>query len=402
MRARGLVPALVGAALGLALARPVCAADGDEAARLARAGAAATAAGRYAAAVQALEESYERARRPESAFLLADAYRLLYFVGRADRHLERAAALFRVYLDAAPTGAERGRAAEALAQLEPLRQLLEARRAMAGPLDVVPETPPPRPTLIIVLGDTPDATGSIDGGPAVRLPAVAPVAPGRHRVQVGAPSFAPASVEVEAPAHRVSVVELPLTPRPASLGVDGPSGATVWIDGRRIGRLPLDHPAQLAAGEHRVEVGLPGHRPWSRELELGRGQTLRLSVDLEQTAQRITSYWVIGAGGAALGAAGVFALMALSDDQSATLLLDQRDVAGLSSAELERYDALALRRDSRGTAALALAGVGASVLATGVLLYAVQPVVRSGGAEALSFGAAPLDGGVAVAVGGGF
>ncbi len=54
------------------------------------------------------------------AFSLAQAHRRQYFVDHAREHLQRSIALFRQYVELAPTGSRRADALDALSQLEPL------------------------------------------------------------------------------------------------------------------------------------------------------------------------------------------------------------------------------------------------------------------------------------------
>ena len=66
-----------------------------------------------------------------------------------------------------------------------------------------------------------------------------------------------------------------------SLTIDGsPAGATVWIDGRQVGRLPLTAP-DLVTGEHWIVVGLQEHRRFASRITLRRGLPNRIDVFLE-------------------------------------------------------------------------------------------------------------------------
>ncbi|MBI5513503.1 MAG: PEGA domain-containing protein [Deltaproteobacteria bacterium] len=120
----------------------------------------------------------------------------------------------------------------------------------------------------------------------------------------------PGSVPV-APATAVPTPPTPApTPAPTSAPAAGPQdgelrvepsvdGAAVAVDGtpRGAGAVTL----RLAAGPHRVEVRALRHRPWSREIVVASGGSLRVLAALE--ADRGTPGWVLPTalvGGAAL------------------------------------------------------------------------------------------------------
>jgi hypothetical protein len=91
-----------------------------------------------------------------------------------------------------------------------------------------------------------------------------------------------------------------VTPQGGELRVE-PSvdGAAVAVDGtpRGVGAVTL----RLAGGPHRVEVRALRHRPWSREIIVVSGTSIRVLAALE--AERGTPGWVLPAavvGGAAL------------------------------------------------------------------------------------------------------
>jgi hypothetical protein len=78
-----------------------------------------------------------------------------------------------------------------------------------------------------------------------------------------------------------------LSPRPASGGraahinVDTTTkGAVISIDGKEIGRAPLPEPVPVVAGKHVVRVSKPGHTVFLEVVEVGRGQTKTVTVDL--------------------------------------------------------------------------------------------------------------------------
>lgn len=63
-----------------------------------------------------------------------------------------------------------------------------------------------------------------------------------------------------------------------------PEGASVVIDGRAMGTLPLSAPLRLNEGPLVLEVRAPNHRPERQELVIHGGQFRRLQVDLRSEA----------------------------------------------------------------------------------------------------------------------
>lgn len=61
--------------------------------------------------------------------------------------------------------------------------------------------------------------------------------------------------------------------RTASLNVRSkPAGATVWVDGAPVGQTPFSL-AGLQPGAYTVVVGAPGHRLWSKRVQVRRGKS---------------------------------------------------------------------------------------------------------------------------------
>ena len=337
-----------------------------EAKRLFRAGAAAYEAGRYLAAAQALEQSYQILPLPAVAFSLAQAYRLQFFVDRDSRHLERAIAHYQVYLEQTPNGGRRADAAGSLAELGPMKARLELDQR--NPLRQ-PEPAYEPPTQLMVISPVAGAVATLNGGPTGPVPLVVEVSPGRHVATVTADGYEPAEQSTVAVKGRLVVIEVELAERPARVSLRGDAGARVWVDGRLSAQLPLQAPLTLTPGRHHLTVSKDGYLPWVRSVRVERGGAVALEAQLELTVQREVSYYVMGAGGLTIGAAAVLGIMALRDDQRATLLLDKREVEGLTLGELSEYERLAVRRGGRSATAWVLFGVGATVGLSGGLLY---------------------------------
>jgi len=64
----------------------------------------------------------------------------------------------------------------------------------------------------------------------------------------------------------------------------GPPGAEVFIDGARVGSLPLASPARVVTGAHTVEVRAPGYVAVTRSTSVAAGGVARETVDLARAA----------------------------------------------------------------------------------------------------------------------
>jgi hypothetical protein len=68
--------------------------------------------------------------------------------------------------------------------------------------------------------------------------------------------------------------------RPAGIIVlSRPSGASVTIDGRRVGATPVIMPA-VEAGTHVVRIQRPGYRPWVTRVHVAEGARARVAASL--------------------------------------------------------------------------------------------------------------------------
>jgi hypothetical protein len=61
--------------------------------------------------------------------------------------------------------------------------------------------------------------------------------------------------------------------------VSRPSGASVTIDGRRVGATPVVMPS-VAAGTHVVRIQRPGYRPWVTRVHVAEGARARVAASL--------------------------------------------------------------------------------------------------------------------------
>lgn len=360
--------------------------DKETAEKFFRAGEQAYKAGQYLIAAQAFEEALKSFPVPAIVFSTAQAYRLQYFIDKDPGWLKRSIELYRRYVSEVEQGGRRDDATASLAELEPILGRIEAEQT--GPITTRAFVPA---TQILVNTQLSGARASIDGV-AGDVPLVRKVEPGQHKVRVEADGYFPVEQTVVAVEGRLLPVEIELKPMPATLNLRT-NGEEVSIDGRpyrgSYGNI------RLSAGKHFVTVRRRGHRSYSREVVVTRGQKLELDASLETTTQRKLSWWVMGGGGAFLVLGGLSGLGALGADGDASDLEEKRQNEGLTPAELEELFAARDDRDSLGRSAWILAGIGAGVAVTGVLMMvfdnpsAEAPPVSVGG-EATSPERSPL------------
>jgi hypothetical protein len=60
-----------------------------------------------------------------------------------------------------------------------------------------------------------------------------------------------------------------------------PTGATVFVDGKRVGTTPLAIPG-VAAGAHAVRLEMAGYKPWTSSVRVVAGERNRVAASLEQ------------------------------------------------------------------------------------------------------------------------
>jgi hypothetical protein len=69
---------------------------------------------------------------------------------------------------------------------------------------------------------------------------------------------------------------------PGTLLVESrPTGATVFMDGRAVGKTPLNLPG-VKAGDHAVRLELAGHRQWTTSVKVAGGGPNRVGASLEK------------------------------------------------------------------------------------------------------------------------
>lgn len=363
-----------------------------------RAGEQAYRAGRFDLAAQAFEQAYSVLPLPAIAFSAAQAYRLQYFIDKDPPKLKRAVVLYRRYLDDVPSGGRREDAAASLAELDPLLTVIEADNARLG-LPPVAAIGAGLTTKLMVTSSTRGARASIDGGPAAPLPIVRDIEPGRYRIRVSAPGHRPYQGERDVVEGQFRVVEIELDPEPALVAVRSRAGAGISIDGRLVGTAPLQRPLALASGSHSVHVALRGHRPWSREVRLGRGERAQLTAELEPTGQRRTAVWILGGSAALVVGSGIAAGLSIAAGSRASDINQEREGQGIDRARLADYERAVDRRDDRAKLAWALLGAGGALAIGGGLLYYLDNPSATEGRLAPTGSARPADLRVLPAVG---
>lgn len=342
-------------------------------------GAQAFATQRYDEAILAFEKAYAASARPGIRFSLAQAHRRRYGKTRDIEDAKKALELFRAYVGEQKVG---GRVDDALAAIGELEAIASAAApAAATPASdaatASPRTDPPKTETMLMVGASQrGATISLDGGSPMPAPLTKVVSPGRHRVRVAAPGFAPEEREVDAVANQTIAYDVSLRELPATLSLAVEAGAQVSIDGRFVGTTPFPRPLELTPGRHLVVVGKSGHKSVAAELVFKRGQTRRMRVSLAQTGQRTAGYVLLGGGITSLIGGGVLGAVAFAEQTRAKELDAARSNGALRSAS-DYNTALAARDRFRAGSMIAL-GTGAALGLAGLLAIGLDPADLSG------------------------
>lgn len=138
-----------------------------------------------------------------------------------------------------------------------------------------------RAGYIKIVSGTRGAQVLIDGQPMGRVPLSdpIPVTAGQHVIKVSKPGYTDYLEVVVVRTGQVKEVEVDLFPFKGMLRVTADKkGARVYVDGKFMGRVPVD--LELAPGAHSVRVALAGHQDVIRRWVAKAGRVARLRAKM--------------------------------------------------------------------------------------------------------------------------
>jgi serine/threonine-protein kinase len=155
----------------------------------------------------------------------------------------------------------------------------------------VTEAPVPTTGTLLVESEPPGAQVSVDGEDRGQTPLeLAEVAFGDHDVRLALEGYEAQSLEVSlAPESPTAELRAELSRRRAASTrgtasfVSVPPGATVFVDGKRVGTTPLNG-LPLSAGEHDVSLTLDDHDRWSGSVRVAAGRRVKVEKELTPAA----------------------------------------------------------------------------------------------------------------------
>lgn len=178
---------------------------------------------------------------------------------------------------------------------------------------------------------------------------------------------------------REKVDVLALAPAVVAITTE-PTGATIFIDGERIGEAPLEH--ELSPGTHRAQARKPGYVEQVRTLEAVKGVRERVTFELmlapaeEQTPRRDwkppVGWSLLGVGGAGLASGITFLAI---DEVPYRARCSGPDIDALGHCR-QRYNTL--------THGIALTASGAALAITGAALLIAARVGRGRRTDAMA------------------
>ena len=324
--------------------------DTEQAKALFAAGAAAYDQHDYAGAIRAFEGAQKAAARPQIEFSLAQAHRRAFYVdGNAD-HQKAAIDLFRDYVKQVPSG---GRHEDAMRALQELGALSPQRDATS---------------VSINSSGTPGARVSLDGEPSLAAPLIEPTRAGKHHAVISADGFVSEERDIMAVEGQIVALDVPLKEKQARVVLTAPSGATVSVDGRAVGDMPVA-PIDLPSGTHVLTLTKNGHDAYSHEIELGRGEQRRVDAPLPVTKQRVIAEALLVTSAVTVVAAASFAVIAATYLAQAEAILTKKGQQNIDINDYNAYnDARSNRTTWLDTAAASFAGAGVLAV-TGLVLF---------------------------------
>ncbi len=136
------------------------------------------------------------------------------------------------------------------------------------------------------LSGTTGARVTVDGVRRGDIPlSIEGIGPGRHLVRAELEGYQPydRTVTIEQGQDLELAVNLtPAAKKPGYLELAVTPWAEVLVDGRFLDRTPLSGPIRLEAGKRQLVLRHPNRREYAREITIGPGDTLRLTVDMPQ------------------------------------------------------------------------------------------------------------------------
>jgi hypothetical protein len=317
--------------------------------------------GDFAGAIQAFEQAYALSGRPSVLFSLAQAHRKRFVDLGVPADREAALELYRAYLAAVKTG---GRRADAVKGLESL-----GVAGNGGSGGAVAAQPMVRKTQLAIDSSTPGAMISVDGGAAAPPQVMAEVTPGRHTVRVTAPGHVEKEFVTQAVEGQITPETYELEEQPAKLEIEMPGDATIYVNGRDMGKSTQ---LTVPPGPHFVSVVRTGHHPEARPIQLAAGESQKLAFELKTTTQRDVSYGFMIGGAVVVAGGGALLAAAFVRQDAAQQIELRRESGSISAAELDAYDAARKDRDILRASGLLVGGVGGLGVLIGAALFVLD------------------------------
>ncbi len=248
----------------------------------------------YAEKKAAATEAYQAGRFEEAAILFKEAFEiesrgnLLYNVAicydKAGNTAE-AVTWYQRFVDAVPD-AKRGPQVQ--------QRIDELRRTLAGRYEEVAVSTAPPGAVIFVDDKAKGAMGT--------APVSFKLLPGTYTIIAELDGHEPTRKKITLSEGRPAAVDLRLTPSGSvgelSILVSEP-GARISVDGKDVGRSPLDAPLRLRRGPHEVRVEKPGYAATTRQVEVKARDKQRISISLGEEGTSDLAGGSPGGGGGA-------------------------------------------------------------------------------------------------------
>jgi hypothetical protein len=138
-----------------------------------------------------------------------------------------------------------------------------------------------RPARLIARSDTDGAVALIDGERLGSVPVETRLQPGTYTVRLIRDGFESREQRVQLRAGEQRLVNLTLTPQTGTIVVNTlPDGATVTVEGQRIGRSPVE--AEMKTGTYEVRIEREGYETSVRSISVSADTEERLNVQLRR------------------------------------------------------------------------------------------------------------------------